>query len=466
MAAYLMRKAAYFLLLTAILSFSCNKESDDVTPTTDAQIYSVKITGDTLIVAALNANVKFTIDQINNQIYNKDSLAFGTKVGMVKCVMNTKDASQRLFYPDPVNFPDSVISLTGNDSIDLSKRAKIKIVASDGVTSKTYDIWTNTYSIKADSFVWSRMSEQIVVGNVERQRTLLMPDSVMHSYIKTPTGFELYASHISDGAAWTKREMTNFPSNAKVEFMPQSAASEMVYVADTSGELYQSADGLAWERAKDESGANLQCSVKTLLGFLGNNLELVIGAQDVDLLATYSPANGQVTINEPLPEGFPVGGFASVGYKKDYRHRLLLVGGENNSGAILETSWMKTENQSWVKLTPGNFTISARRGAVCVPYDNKLMLIGGLERDSIAANNDIYFSLDSGLSWVAANDSLQVMPVGFAAREKASVFVDNKNYVYLVGGESHTSKLVENNKQRESKWTTDVWRGRIHRLSK
>ena len=461
-----MRKAAYFLLLIAILSFSCDKKEDDVNPTTDAQIYSIKITGDTLIVAALNANVKFTIDQINSQIYNRDSLPFGTKVGMVKCVLNTKDASQRLFYPDPVSFPDSVISLTGNDSIDLSKRAKIKIIASNGATSKTYDIWTNTYSIKADSFVWSRLSEQIVAGNVERQRTLLMPDSVMHSYIKTPAGFELYASPISDGVVWTKYEMTDFPSTAKIEFMPQSAAAEMVYVTDASGGLYQSADGLVWERAKDESGANLQDSVKTLLGFLGNNLELIIGAQDIDLLATYSPANGQMTVNGPLPEGFPVEGFASVGYKKDYRHRLLLVGGENNSGAILETSWMKTENQNWVKLTPGNFAVSARRGAVCVPYDNKLMLIGGLERDSVAAVNDIYFSRDSGLSWEAANDSLQVMPAGFAAREKASIFVDNKNYVYIVGGESHTAKLVGNNKQRESNRITDIWRGRIHRLSK
>ena len=460
-----MRKAAYFLLLITILSFSCNKKDDDVNPTTDAQIYSIKITGDTLIVDVLNANAKFTIDQLNNQIYNRDSLPFGTKVGMVKCLINTKEASKRLFYPDPVNFPDSVISLTGNDSIDLSKRAKIKIVASDGVTSKTYDIWINTYSIKADSFVWSRMSEQIVAGNIEQQRTLLMPDSVMHSYIKTPAGFALYGSHISDGAAWAKYEMTGFPPQAKVEFMPQSAA-EMVYVTDAAGELYQSADGLAWERAKDENGINLQDSVKALLGFLGNNLELIIGARDIDLLATYSPANGQMTINEPLPEGFPVGGFASVGYRRDYRHRLLLLGGENNSGTILETSWMKTENQSWVKLTPGNSTVSARRGAVCVPYDNKLMLIGGLERDSIAASNNIYFSLDSGLSWVAANDSLQVMPVGFAAREKASVFVDNKNYVYIVGGESHTSKSAGNNKQRERKWTTDVWRGRIHRLSK
>ena len=420
---------------------------------TDAQIYSIKLTGDTLESKAL-ATAIFSIDQINNRIQNKDSLPFGTVITMVRCAITTKDASGTIFYPDAENMADSII-WNGVDSLDMSKKSRLKIIAKNGINSRTYDIWTNIYSIKADSFVWTQLTDRVADAEVEQQRTVLMPDSFMYSYIKTATEAELYTSHISNGIMWAKKELTNFPANANLDLMPYCASK--LYVADAAGALYQSADGIAWEKTKGKGGTDgLNHSVKALLGSLGDEIEAIIGTSGNYLLATYSPADSIIYEGDALPDDFPLEGFASVGYKRDYRDRLLLVAGSNSAGADMETSWMKTQGQNWIKITQGYKRISPRSGAVCIPYDNQLLLIGGLDNDGY--KKDIYYSPDFGLSWIPSNDSLQVMPENFKARAGASILSDNKNNVYIVGGEEKvgTVRNVLN----------DIWRGRIHRLSK
>ena len=450
-----MRRSICFLLLAALLSFSCSKdkESEETTSVaTDAQIYSVKLAGDTIHARFLQY-AKFSIDQLNGQIQNRDSLPFGTRIDSVKCGITTKGASKTIFYPDAENLTDSIV-WNGTDSLNLSKKARFKIIAKDGITSKTYDIWANIYSIKADSFVWNQLSSNIVSGTIERQRTVLMPDSSMFSYIKTSAGFALYSSHINDGASWVKRELSGFPDNATIEMMPQ--CNSRLYVLDAAGALYQSAGGMEWAKmdVKDESGQ--ACTVKALLGCLGNEIEVIIGTSEGDLLGTCSPTSSSIYKGDALPEDFPVKGFASISYERDYRSRLLLVAGDNTSGTSMSTSWMKTEGQSWLKITGGYKTISARRGAICVPYDGKLMLIGGL--DDSGSKKDLYFSSDYGINWMPVEDPSQFMPGNFAARAGASVLTDNKDYVYIIGGEE---------KGKEGgKALNDVWRGRIHRLSK
>ena len=456
-----MRKTAYFLLLTAILSLSCSKEkeSESVSSPADAQIYSIRLTGDTLESKSL-ATAIFSIDQINNRIQNKDSLPFGTVITMVKCAITTKSASGTIFYPDAENMSDSII-WNGVDSLDMSKKSRLKIIAKNGINSRTYDIWTNIYSIKADSFVWTQLNSRVAYAEVEQQRTVLMPDSFMHSYVKTAAGFELYTSYIGNdavwkkGAVWTKQDLSNFPANANLDLMPYCASK--LYVADAEGALYQSADGIAWEKAKGKGGTDgLNHPVKALLGSLGDEIEAIIGTSGNYLLATYSPADSLIYEGDALFDDFPLEGFASVGYKRDYRDRLLLVAGNNSSGIGMETSWMKTQGQNWIKITQGYKRISPRSGAVCIPYDKQLLLIGGLDNDGY--KKDIYYSPDFGLSWIPANDSLQVMPENFKARAGASVLSDNKNNVYIIGGEEKvgTVRNVLN----------DIWRGRIHRLSK
>ena len=449
---YLMKKTVFFLLLASLLSFSCSKEkeSEDVSSIiTDAQIYSIRLVGDTINSPALK-DATFSIDQINNQIQNKDSLPFGTVVNTVKCIITTKGASRTIFYPDAENMADSIL-WNGIDSIDLSKKARFKVIAKDGVSSKTYDIKTNTYSINADLFVWQQTNARITSSDIEQQRTVLMPDSFMHLYIKTSANCELYRSHINDGVSWVKRELSNFPSNANTEMMPYCKSH--LYVADTDGILYQSADGIAWTKADVKDASGQDHPVKTLLGCISDSIEVITGIAGSYSLGTFSPS-GNIILKGALPDNFPIEGFASVSYNKDFRNRLLLVAGNNISDTNMETSWMKTEGQEWIEITAGNKRISPRRGAVCIPYDGKLLLIGGLDKSG--SKKDIYFSPDYGMNWIP--DSLETMPENFKARAGASILVDNKNYVHIVGGEETT--------ETGRKALNDIWRGRIHRLAK
>ena len=456
-----MKKTTYLLLYFAVISLSsCNKGGDnsEISLLSDPQIHSFKLSftlkqSDGSDSIDIFAPVKFSIDQVNSRIFNADSMPFYSEIGEAKCTMTTKSSIRSIFFPDAAVNTDSIV-WNGTDSLDFSKKkSALKVYSQNGEHTKTYEISINVYSINAELFVWKKAAIGFIPAPFALQRTVLMPDSVMYMYIQKPTGFELITSHINDGVVWTGRELQGFPAKAKIETIQRSG--QYLFVADSAGILYNSSvlNGLQWN-----SLAILPSdSVITLLGGLNGNLEMIIKREPEPslLLASYSPEKEEIIKTTILPAQFPIEGFASIEYRQNHLSHLMLAGGTNTSGELLNEVWVKIsfadQMQDWMRIeAPDAIRFSQRKGAILLPYDNKLMLIGGYGVDKYL--KDIYFSDDHGINWILA-DELKTMPDDFTPRAYPSAMVDNRNFVTIIGGQN-------------SEPLNDLWRGRIHYLAK
>ena len=447
-----MRRFTYLLLFFfgSLFLFSCFDDNDaDSTLSSDAQIYTFSLSDTT----ALLENTKFSIDQINGLIFNADSLPYGTIIGNVKCNITTKNASKIIIYPEALD--NEPIVWNGSDSIDFSKPVKFELYAQDGHTTKNYLAKVNVYSIKADSFVWEKISDDMISGNFLQQRTVLMPDSFFYSFVKRASAFELYCTFVKDGSLGPQKTLTNFPTNANVETLQKCGTK--FYISDSEGHLFESSDIESQENEIAWAKIDQLDPLVAILGALDNdNLEIIVNNSGILSLVTFNCSTRTILQRENLPSGFPIKEFSSTNYERNFLSHLVVIGGIDESGNILNNVWTKTkypsQTKNWFRVVgPTSGQLPARAGAICLPYDDKLMFIGGMDASGNCLK-DIYFSSDQGLNWVLS-DSLQVMPEDFIPRKNASAFV-NDNFVFILGGEENNNIL------------NDFWRGRIHRLAK
>jgi hypothetical protein len=155
----------------------------------------------------------------------------------------------------------------------------------------------------------------------------------------------------------------------------------------------------------------------------------------------------------PVPERFPVTGFAGESYIQMYYPHLVTVAGKDRSGRLSDASWGTMDGLEWVCLTDIETSyFEPREGAMLVEYDSRLFLSGGIDASGKALK-DIYWSMDKGVSWTPA-DSLIALPEDFRGRGYASTLVDGEQFLLLFGGkESSGANMLE-----------EMWRGRINRL--
>ncbi|MDD6209064.1 MAG: DUF6242 domain-containing protein [Bacteroidales bacterium] len=439
-----MRGIIYLLLcLGSVFLSSClgNNEDEPSALSPDAQIYSFKLS-DTLSVLK---NTQFTIDQRSGRIFNIDSLPYGTVVNKVKCELTTNGASKIEVYQNSQTEP---LLWNGSDSLDFSEPVRFVVYAQRAPEKKEYIAQVNIYTIPADSFVWQEVKQNIIKDDFEQQHSVLLSDS-FYTYVRNTTGFDVYISDINGSESGRRKLLQGFPVDAKLNSM--QLCKNKLFVINESGELYESADALQWNKVE------LTFSLVALLGALDGDLEAIVeDAQHVKYFGTYSLAGKKITQGSSLPNDFPVENFTSISYSRNFLSHLMVLGGINSTGQMSNDVWNKTkypsQSKDWLKIVAPNASrFSARVGAVGLPYDDKLMLIGGQD---VSGNylKDIYFSSDQGINW-ELSDSLQVMPERFAARAGASAFIGNDNFVFIAGGKNATL-------------LNDLWRGRIHRLAK
>lgn len=94
-----------------------------------------------------------TIDQINNRIFNVDSLAYGSQVNAVTTSIG---ATGTVFY----SYKDGLDSIeylwTSSDSIDFTRPLVFGAVSTDGKFKRYYDVKLNIRTVFPDSMLWSK----------------------------------------------------------------------------------------------------------------------------------------------------------------------------------------------------------------------------------------------------------------------------------------------------------------------
>lgn len=443
----MLKNLAIALSLTGapLMFFSCNSDYESTVVTESSAVVSAfSLTEDDDVLANLDS-VYFSIDLKTAQIYNADSLPYGTKVTHLVPVITTLGASvAELSIPRGENRTDSVVDYLTNstDSVDFSHGAvKLRLVSEDGLTERTYSIKVNVHQVKTDSLTWSHLQTAqfpSVFQVINSQKTVQQGNTI---YCLTSYDGRYNIASGSDPAlgVWDNSSVS---FNFDVDIDSFTATDDALYILDKDGNLYTSADkGLTWTST-------------------GQKADYLYGNYGSTLLASQKDAGGKWwMLNYPslqrtaLDSNFPVSGTSqTINYTFEWssENQVLMTGGRLASGELTGSTW-GYDGSSWTKLSSTSLPYGVEDMTVVPYYTVKsdttnwtatrysaLIAMFG-RRAGGTLNDTVYVSHDFGMHWEKANDELQI-PSSIPSRYMAQGFV-------------YSSTLTESSARSISDWT-------------
>lgn len=420
-------KTIFMLLVVAIGVTSClNSSSSEATLYGEAAITSFNLGNvtryvnktingkDSLVKTTLSATTyKFTIDQIQHQIYNTDSLPIGTDVSRALCVIGSRNNST-VFFVDKTD-ENILRPYSSLDSVDFSTPRKLEVWSSDMKGHTDYTVKVNVHGQDGSLFVWQKMPVSEVLAQLKDVE-----------------------AHYWAGTMYLEGRMGDMTQ---------------IYRVDDKGLVMMD---------EETTGKLLPPGMKR---WIGSTSQEVYGlSDDNDLMVSQ---DGGVTWESDILDDdrhlLPVQDIAFVSYPLYYATNTeyaLLVGNRsvgdfpNDKTAMV---WRKivdndeyTPEGFWSYLEPaGDMALPRMAHMSLVAYDDGILAIGGEDISEgvfSAPYAQFYQSRDDGITW-KYNNSYQ-LPDGFDENATSvGMAVDDDDYLWLFCG-----------------GTGQVWRGRLNKL--
>ena len=434
----------YFIIYLAIAAMiatslqSCNKDDDD--STTDLNQYNVYSSVSTLVssfslvdntkILDNLSGVKFAIDQERSVIYNADSLPKGTKVSAlcvdVTCASSV--SSKQFVVKNGTVQNDTIIDYTSTtkDSIDFTGDVTLRITSYDGTNVRDYKVKVNVHQQDPDTIKWdvnNRRDLPNVTGTVRASKTVLQNDKFL-CLVQDNSSYVLNSIDTLMTSGWEKKVLS-------LPFTPQvnsfAATSSSIYMLDTNGELFESADmGSTWS----------DCGIawNTIIGGYDNRL-LGVKQEDGTFMHDEYPRSSTF-MPSAIADNFPVASMSQLVMASNEwtsSQQAMIAGGVTADGNLTNAVW-GYDGKRWglISLTGDSQVLPKLRDAMLVSYHtysvsttdyslhkNKTwMLMGGvLENGTI--NTTTYTSSDQGIHWNKGESGVQLpsyMPAVYGAQ--------------------------------------------------
>ena len=377
------------------------------------------------------------IDQVNNRIYNADSLPLNTQVD--KVVFSTLRGSGSITIQSLSTGRDTLFVST--DSTDFSRLRQVKVYSSDGTLTRTYDFEVNVHKEEADSFVWKQMTAgtgSLVASFVENR--LLCEGRVLYVFGKTAQGTYALAKASSADAQFDTWNNLVLPAGTNFDVSSVRRFASAFYALGNGCLLY-SADGITWTKVgeKHDLQALAAASADSLYAIAAGG-QVVSTADGTDWTAQQMDTDGQAPTSNVASTICP-------SHTDSHISTMLMLGDEAEGTAVWKHDIDSQSNYifPWIYLPQ----TEELRGQGCptlkhpslMEYDGGAMLIG---LTSTGEASSFYQSADLGRTWKVAP---YTMP-SISTPACISAAVDAEHNVWVVCG-----------------GTGEVWRGRLNRLA-
>ncbi|MCH5220363.1 MAG: hypothetical protein J1F20_07305 [Muribaculaceae bacterium] len=419
-------KALSLIVIANVVFSSCN--SDDKTLYTlpsSATVRAFSLSPDKDVLNNLDS-VFFSIDLYNREIFNADSLPYGTRVQALTPVITTESASAVELVYQLENGNDTTINYLENtsDTIDFRHPVKLVVTSYDGATQVTYTVRVNVHQLPTDTLVWSRLESgglPTVFTAVKEQHTAMSPAGMF--YCMTCYQEEYCMAYTTDpGGSWVA-------SKIALEFTPDinslTATSDALYLKDSTGNLYSSTDsGMTWE----PTGAQ----ASFILGAYGSRLLTTLQSDNSWSIAEY-PSGKQYVPDTDFPV-MNTSNAISISFEMAATTQVLVTGGRRADGSLSNTTW-GFDGDNWIKVSQVGLPYNLENMAV-VPYfdiepdtiswrvsEPTTVLLALCGNDNASVPNDtVYMSRNFGLTWTKAPESLQISTTAVPSRTLAQAY--------------------------------------------
>lgn len=462
----------FFIAIVVIFS-SCNWLESETTvelssnPTFSSLTFSSNDSVPALSTAVFS--LVWDIDLNDSVIVNLDSLPYQTDISKVIPKFTFYSSSAYAVYlQDENKLPVDTIFLTGTDTLDFTKVFKIRNIAADAVTERSYFIKVNVHQVEPELYQWNKVVDQIFTHAVIKQKAVYFKQKFL-LYVYSGTKNYLYTS--IDAKLWTENSnaLNNFPTDCKMRELLEF--NSKLYVVSSDGKLFSSSDGLTWSNVNFTLSEN-NYLFQSILYIYNSNLWTLMKSK-IDSSYSFATSSDAVswTVKGLIPVNFPITDFASLSFTtRTNLTKSFVAGGYASNNNMLKNVWSTENGNYWLDFSKENSTHGYIAGSSIISYDNKLFLYGGLDNTGKVIDNPYLVSIDEGLSWTvpdtiynrlqemhisATNDTSYIIYEPRAYQSVINVQSGRDNLIYLIGG---VNPLQPTN-------YSDVWIGKLNRLS-
>lgn len=414
-----MTKRHPLYLLAALLAVcfivACNDDVSDVGTIegdyNNCSISSFSLSEDDDILRALDS-VYFSIDLINAEIYNADSLPKGTDVSRLIVNVSASSASSiELTFKSRFTSNDTTVNITTdpNDSINFATGpVRMTVTSYNGLSKRDYNVSVNVHKTDADTLYWDRLQQVSFPVNATEQKTVMYAGITYTLLAGTDGSYYMCTTENPETYSWMTKA-SSLPGNAVISSF--ASTDDAMYIADTQGHVYTSTDGLAWAATT----AVMDC-------VYGGYKNILLGARrDSD---GWKHVTYPASTEREVPSGCPVSGMSQlVLYETKWSTSPIsvMVGGIDSAGRYTGEAWAY-DGQIWDRISTTG--IDERAGVTLVPYttpryvsddswrlteQDAILAMGGIyeSESGVVTSKKVYISYDLGITWKEADSYLQ-----------------------------------------------------------
>ena len=481
-------------VMSALLSLttlsSCNKDDkEDTTSTysTSTQTTLIRAFGlqaDNAVLTSLDS-VYFTIDYDNGLIYNADSLPVGTDISALKVTVNFYNTVNSAVFniSGAKEQNDTSITYTSGMStaLDFTGKTILTVTSYDKTQVKDYQIKVLVHKENPDSLKWNQSWRRDLPGITGQTKAfkVVCQNDLYVAMAYDGNACQLMKATAPNSASWTSQQ-------ANVPFVPQvsslTAAYDALYMLDSAGGLWTSADGSEWSA----------CGVtwNSILGAYDNRVLGVMADAGAYLHDEY-PRSDDFEPTE-VEAGFPIAHASDMIVTTNnwaLAQQAIIVGGIDAQGHLLSDVW-GFDGMTWGKINNNSTSVlPALADATLFPYytyktlpgvrrcarQSTWYVMGGKLADG-TLNGKIYLTSTQGITWTVGDSTMtqpSFMPrfygaqamvnnetftlsgaAGAPRRVQSLVTTWNCPFIYLFGGYNDRGELLPS-----------VWRGVYNRLT-
>ena len=450
------------LMTTILIMASCAKSENETTLYSDAAITAFSLGNLTKYATTIDDegditvtkttykgnSYKFTIDQVNREIYNNDSLPVGTDYEHILCSITTANNGIALFKD--LKEEDTYYYYTASDSIDFSSPRTVRIMSSDGQGYTDYTVKVNVHKEDGNQFVWNELKSSSEVERMKGMKALYHNDKI---YLFGDLDDKTQIIRIKDDNNWERIGKTmNFSSNA---WKNVTTMLGYFFLYDQNV-LYVSTDGDQWTPASYQA----EQPIKQLIG--ASTFELYALSMENKITVSKDAGETWAIDNNDKPSMLPSEDITIVNYPVYMAERceqVIMIGnrpaGTNDRYAAV---WRKIvdfddfkEGGSWSYMDLGSmedFLLPRLTDYNLLCYEDGLLAFGKFPVFSIESKPylKIYQSRDNGITW-KIKDKIYAFPEDMGNKETVTIssVVDNDNNIWLF-----------------CTGTGEVWKGRLN----
>lgn len=394
-----------FLLLAAFSLASCGDDDETVDDTNkdDPRIRAVKI---------VNISQEFVVNDVENVIFNYDSLSKGTKVDALNVYFYGYISSPSIYYKTDV--ASEWKSFVNGDKIDMSSSLFILSISNDGKHRKEYKFDLRIHKYDVDAFTWKKFSTIKLSSEVVSQKSLTM-NNAFYWFCKTASGNNYQYTSSDKGKTWTRKSL----SVSDPVWETLSLYNDSLWVQLADGSLVSSALSTL-----DFQPVATSVSIDRLLFEVNGSLWAISGRS----IYALSPTSSDFELKNELPDEFSTESIVTFTAASGFTQLGYIYAVKDDAGSI----WSLDYKGALCLLKDADGSLPALTNPMVYIYDRTLGIVGGRLSDG-SISTKCYSSQSSGKNWTL--DAHKDLSNNVGGIEYAGVFAfSGYGELIVVGG--------------------------------